>query len=90
LYYIYIYRQDGIHIYVNVTIDKTVDMKGITAINRQQEGLAIANIDGAIKRISELKYIVKSQNGEKCGIIIEGENKWKTVIENASAKGEHI
>jgi len=21
---------------------------------------------------------------EKCGIIIEGENKWKTVIENAS------
>ncbi|MRN40767.1 MAG: hypothetical protein FIO02_06975 [Nitrosopumilales archaeon] len=32
------------------------------AINHQQEGLAIANIDGAIKRISELKYIVKSQN----------------------------
>jgi hypothetical protein len=23
---------------------------------------------------------------EKCGIIIEGENKWKTVIENASRK----
>ena len=23
---------------------------------------------------------------EKCGIIIEGENKWKTVIENASKK----
>jgi hypothetical protein len=21
---------------------------------------------------------------EKCGIVIEGENKWKTVIENAS------
>ncbi|MDQ6864331.1 MAG: hypothetical protein M3044_10955 [Thermoproteota archaeon] len=34
-----------------------------TAINRQQEGLVIANIDGAIKRISELKYVVKSQNG---------------------------
>ena len=34
-----------------------------TAINRLQEGLVIANIDGAIKRISELKYIVKSQNG---------------------------
>src|SRR5437660_3886751 len=34
-----------------------------TAINRQQEGLAIANIDGAIKRISEIKYVVKSQNG---------------------------
>jgi putative transposase len=33
------------------------------AINHQQEGLAIANIDGAIKRISELKYVVKSQNG---------------------------
>jgi uncharacterized protein len=31
-----------------------------TAINRQQEGLVIANIDGAIKRISELKYVVKS------------------------------
>lgn len=23
---------------------------------------------------------------EKCGIIIEGENKWKTVIENATRK----
>ena len=34
-----------------------------TAINRQQEGLAIANIDGAIKRINETKYVVKSQNG---------------------------
>ena len=34
-----------------------------TAINRQQEGLVIANIDGAIKRINELKYAVKSQNG---------------------------
>ena len=33
-----------------------------TAINRQQEGMVIANIDGAIKRISELKYVVKSQN----------------------------
>lgn len=36
---------------------------GKIAINHQQEGLAIANIDGAIKRISELKYVVKSQNG---------------------------
>jgi transposase-like protein len=34
-----------------------------TAINRRQEGLAIANIDGVIKRISELVYNVKSQNG---------------------------
>ena len=34
-----------------------------TAINRQQEGLVIANISGAIKRISEIKYLVKSQNG---------------------------
>ena len=34
-----------------------------TAINRQQQGLAIANIDGAIKRINETKYVVKSQNG---------------------------
>jgi putative transposase len=34
-----------------------------TAINRQQEGLIIANISGAIKRINESKYIVKSQNG---------------------------
>ena len=34
-----------------------------TTINRQQEGLVIANIDGAIKRISDLKYAVKSQNG---------------------------
>jgi hypothetical protein len=34
-----------------------------TAINRQQEGLVIANIDGAIKRISELRYVVKSQTG---------------------------
>jgi hypothetical protein len=36
-----------------------------TAINRQQEGLVIAKIDGAIKRISELKYVVKSQNGNR-------------------------
>ena len=28
----------------------------------QQEGLIIANIDGAIKRINELKYTIKSQN----------------------------
>jgi hypothetical protein len=34
-----------------------------TAINRQQEGLVIANISGAIKRINDLKYVVKSQNG---------------------------
>lgn len=34
-----------------------------TAINLQQEWLVIANISGAIKRISELKYVVKSQNG---------------------------
>ncbi|MGB6594202.1 MAG: hypothetical protein WBE68_22110 [Candidatus Nitrosopolaris sp.] len=36
---------------------------GKTAINRQQQGLAIANITGTIKRISELKYFVKSQSG---------------------------
>jgi putative transposase len=34
-----------------------------TAINRQQLGLAIANIVGAVKRINETKYVVKSQNG---------------------------
>ena len=34
-----------------------------TAINCQQEGLAIANFDGALKRINETKYTVKSQNG---------------------------
>jgi hypothetical protein len=34
-----------------------------TAINRQLEGLAIANITGTIKRISELVYNVKFQNG---------------------------
>jgi hypothetical protein len=34
-----------------------------TAINRQQLELAIANIIGAVKRINELKYVVKSQNG---------------------------
>ncbi|MFZ0510543.1 MAG: DDE-type integrase/transposase/recombinase [Candidatus Nitrosopolaris sp.] len=34
-----------------------------TAINRQQQGLAIANISGTVKRISELKYVVKSQSG---------------------------
>ena len=36
-----------------------------TAINRQQEGLVIANISGAIKRIGELVYKVKSQNGNR-------------------------
>jgi hypothetical protein len=39
-----------------------VDMSN-TAINRQQEGLAIANFSGAIKRINEMEYSVKSQNG---------------------------
>jgi putative transposase len=34
-----------------------------TAINRQQAGLAIANISDAIKRINESEYIVKSQSG---------------------------
>ncbi len=34
-----------------------------TAINRQQEGLVIANINGTVKRISELVYNVKSQSG---------------------------
>ncbi|MGC1927539.1 MAG: DDE-type integrase/transposase/recombinase, partial [Candidatus Nitrosopolaris sp.] len=34
-----------------------------TAINRQQQGLAIANISGTIKRINGREYIVKSQNG---------------------------
>jgi transposase-like protein len=33
-----------------------------TAISRQVE-LAIANIHGTLKRISELKYVVKSKNG---------------------------
>ena len=27
---------------------------------------------------------------EKCGIIIEGENKWKTVIENAADKSSKL
>jgi hypothetical protein len=36
---------------------------GKTAINRQRQGLDIANTTGAIKRISELKYFVKSQSG---------------------------
>jgi putative transposase len=31
-------------------------------INCRQQCLAIANIDGAIKRINETKYVVKSQN----------------------------
>ena len=34
-----------------------------TAIIRQQQGFVIASISGAIKRISEIKYVVKSQNG---------------------------
>ena len=34
-----------------------------TAINRQQEGFVIAQVEGAIKRISESVYKVKSQNG---------------------------
>jgi hypothetical protein len=32
------------------------------AINREQEGFLIANICGAIKRISAIVYKVKSQN----------------------------
>lgn len=33
-----------------------------TAINREQQGLIIANMNSAIKRINETKYIVESQN----------------------------
>lgn len=103
-----------------------------TALSREQLGLAIAQVEGTIKRISELKYILNNKmermNGEvrdrekvmrglkrkgttvltgyqlynnyfrphevldgktpaeKCGIIIEAENKWKTVIVNAARK----
>jgi hypothetical protein len=32
-------------------------------MNRQQEGLVIANISGVVRRIIELVYKVKSQNG---------------------------
>jgi putative transposase len=39
-------------------------MHSKTAISSEQLRLDIANINGAIKRISELKYIVKSQNGK--------------------------
>jgi hypothetical protein len=38
-----------------------VDMNN-TAIKRQQAALVIANISGAIKRINEMKYVVKSQS----------------------------
>ena len=34
-----------------------------TALSREQLGFAIAQVEGTIKRISELKYILKSQNG---------------------------
>ena len=34
-----------------------------TAINRQRLGVLIAETNGAIRRISELQYVVKSQNG---------------------------
>jgi putative transposase len=34
-----------------------------TALSREQLGFVIAQVEGAIKRINELKYIVKSQNG---------------------------
>jgi putative transposase len=33
------------------------------AISREQQGFFIAKIEGAIRRINELKYVVKSQNG---------------------------
>jgi putative transposase len=38
-------------------------MHSKTAISCEQLGLAIANISGTIKRISELRYVVKSQSG---------------------------
>lgn len=34
-----------------------------TALSREQLGFAIAQVEGTIKRINELKYILKSQNG---------------------------
>ena len=36
---------------------------GKTAISREQLGFAIAQVEGTIKRINELKYVVKSQSG---------------------------
>jgi hypothetical protein len=40
-----------------------------TAINRQQEGLAIANIIVTVKRISETKYVVKQHGLQTLQII---------------------
>jgi len=54
-----------------------------TAINRQQEGLAIANIEGAIKRINELKYVVKSQNASGDYDVCSTDLGWVEVL-NAS------
>ena len=34
-----------------------------TALSREQLGFAIAQVEGTIKRISELKYILKPQDG---------------------------
>src|SRR5438034_6043515 len=37
--------------------------RGIRFFYNTQEGMVIANISGAINRIDETKYVVKSQNG---------------------------
>ena len=54
------YRIQGYYIYKDMSD---------TAINRRQEGLVIPNIDGAIKRINEMKYVVESQNANGVSLL---------------------
>ena len=45
--------------------------------------LAYMVLDG---KASVAEYAVAKNRLEACGIIIEGQNKWKTLIQNASKK----
>ena len=47
-----------------------------TAISREQQGFLIAETTGSIKRISELKYVVKSQNGNGDYDVISTDLGW--------------
>jgi len=38
-------------------------------MNKTAIGLVIANIDGAIKRINEMKYVVESQNANGVSLL---------------------
>jgi hypothetical protein len=48
---------------INSLLVAEIHMASFHAASDEQLGFAIAQVEGAIKRINETEYVVKSQNG---------------------------